>query len=293
MKSKGNRDSNVCSEASRESLMLDAIHDRSHEVNGTRKKGLNSMMAMTKQCAFLSLTLHWAFCIVLARGFAVQRFSLFARSPLFATTPRRSNDAVVVGSDVSSTETIDYIRNPIDHSILSDHEGIPITVDRMLATKPLRSDLMTRPGPGGRPLTYLSGDSVTRSLNDIFGYNQWNLQILRSDQTFSGEVDNPRGGKIWHVLYSTHVRITHLPSGCFREDIGCGDVMDRSVVVASQNAVKASVTDAMKRAARHFGDKLGNSLYDSEFNIQNAPRTLSEALDMYDEERSQAKFGRQ
>jgi DNA repair and recombination protein RAD52 len=27
---------------------------------------------------------------------------------------------------------------------------------------------------------------------------------------------------------------------------------------AIANALKASITDAMKRAARHFGDKLGN-----------------------------------
>jgi DNA recombination protein Rad52 len=240
-----------------------------------------------QQRSFLSLTLQWSFCILLTRGFSVPPFRYRRRTPLFAAAPRR-----IDVNDDPSTGTIDYIRNPVDHSILSDHEGVPITVDRMLATKPLRSDLMTRPGPGGRPLTYLSGDSVTRNLNDIFGFNQWNLQILRSDQIVCTEVENPRGGKQWHVLYSTHVRITHLPSGCFREDIGCGDVMDRSVVVASQNAVKASVTDAMKRAARHFGDKLGNSLYDSEFNIQNAPGTLAEALDMYDEERAQAKFGR-
>jgi DNA recombination protein Rad52 len=245
--------------------------------------GLDTMTVKGKRRLFLSLTLQWSFCILLARGFAVSQFKQHPRNHLCAAA---------VGKNDASTETIDYIRNPMDHSVVSDHEGVPITVDRMLATKPLRSDLMTRPGPGGRPLTYLSGDSVTRNLNDIFGYNQWSLQILRSDQTVCSEVENPRGGKMWHVLYSTHVRITHLPSGCFREDIGCGDVMDKSVIVASQNAVKASVTDAMKRAARHFGDKLGNSLYDSEFNIQNAPRTLSEALDMYDEERAQAKFGR-
>ena len=77
----------------------------------------------------------------------------------------------------------------------------------------------------------------------------------------------------------------YLPSGCFREDIGCGDVLDRSLVVAAQNAVKASITDAMKRAARHFGDKLGNSLYDSEFNIKNAPKTLREAFELYDREK--------
>jgi DNA recombination protein Rad52 len=182
----------------------------------------------------------------------------------------------------------DYVRDASDYSIMLDHNRIPITIDRMLATKPLQGDCMTRPGPGGRELTYMSGDAVTRNLNMIFGYNQWSLHIIKSEKTVCIEVDNPRasGTKLWHVSYSAHVRITHIPSGCYREDIGCGDVMDRSLVVADQNAVKASITDAMKRTARHFGDKLGNSLYDSEFNIRNAPKSLREALDLYDREKN-------
>jgi DNA recombination protein Rad52 len=183
--------------------------------------------------------------------------------------------------------SIDYVRDSSDYSIMLDHNGIPITIDRILATKPLQGDCMTRPGPGGRELTYMSGDAVTRNLNMIFGYNQWNLQIIKSEKTVCIEVDNPRAStKQWHVSYSAHVRITHLPSGCYREDMGCGDVLDRSLVVAEQNAVKASITDAMKRAARHFGDKLGNSLYDSEFNIRTAPKSLREALDLYDREKN-------
>ena len=182
----------------------------------------------------------------------------------------------------------DYVRDASDYSIMLDHNRIPITIDRILATKPLQGDCMTRPGPGGRELTYMSGDAVTRNLNMIFGYNQWSFHIIKSDKTVCIEVDNPRasGSKLWHVSYSAHVRITHIPSGCYREDIGCGDVMDRSLVVADQNAVKASITDAMKRTARHFGDKLGNSLYDSEFNIRNAPKSLREALDLYDREKN-------
>ena len=211
------------------------------------------------------------------------------------STGKRSNSrdnyvddsAGVVTAQLIQPTSSDYVRDPNDYSVMLDHNKIPITVDRMLATKPLQGDCMTRPGPGGRELTYMSGDAVTRNLNMIFGYNQWSLHIIKSEKTVCIEVDNPRasGSKLWHVSYSAHVRITHLPSGCYREDIGCGDVMDRSLVVADQNAVKASITDAMKRTARHFGDKLGNSLYDSEFNIRNAPKSLREALDLYDREK--------
>lgn len=71
---------------------------------------------------------------------------------------------------------VEWVRNT-DGTPLIDHRGRPITVDRMLATKPLRGELSTRPGPGNRKLTYLSGEGVTRTLNDIFGFDGWNLDI--------------------------------------------------------------------------------------------------------------------
>lgn len=52
----------------------------------------------------------------------------------------------------------------------------------MLATKPLKHELATRPGPAGRKLTYLSGDSVTRTLNDIFGFDGWCLEVKEKEK---------------------------------------------------------------------------------------------------------------
>ncbi len=60
---------------------------------------------------------------------------------------------------------------------LLDHTQNVVTVAKMLATKPLKHELATRPGPGGKKLTYLSGDSVTRTLNDIFGFDGWCLEV--------------------------------------------------------------------------------------------------------------------
>lgn len=46
----------------------------------------------------------------------------------------------------------------------------------------------------------------------------------------------------------------------------------------------------MKRASRHFGDKLGNSLYDSRFKASMAPTTLRQALDLHDLEYNKRTF---
>lgn len=175
-----------------------------------------------------------------------------------------------------------YVRTPSDGSILLDHNGKHVTVDRILATKPLRSDLFTRPGPGRRELVYLAGESVISSLNQVFGHDGWNLQVLETQQ-----VMREQAGDRWNVAYNAHVRITLVGSGTYREDYGTGDSMDRNLATALQMALKGSITDAIKRTARHFGDKMGNCLYRSDFNINDAPATLNEALDLYDEEHSE------
>lgn len=63
------------------------------------------------------------------------------------------------------------------------------------------------------------------------------------------------------AAYTSIVRLTHRKSGAYKEDCGAGDAIDKSMGSAIANALKSSVTDAMKRAARHFGDKLGNCTY--------------------------------
>jgi DNA repair and recombination protein RAD52 len=130
----------------------------------------------------------------------------------------------------------------------------PIPIAKMLATKPLRSELASRPGPGNKRLTYLSGDSVTRTLNDIFGFDGWCMEIKSTTREECVQDDKGR----YHVTYTAFVRVTHRRSGAFKEDCGSGDAVDKVMGVAISHALKASVTDAMKRAVRHFGDKLGN-----------------------------------
>jgi DNA recombination protein Rad52 len=148
---------------------------------------------------------------------------------------------------------IDYVYNPSDGSVLLDHNGRPISVDKLLATKPLRGELSTRPGPGNKKLTYISGDGISRTLNDIFGFDGWNLDItsVQREETMQNQ------GK-YTVVYTAQVRLTHKASGAYKEDCGAGDATDKSFATAVGHALKQSITDAMKRAARHFGDKLGN-----------------------------------
>jgi len=128
---------------------------------------------------------------------------------------------------------------------------------------------------------------VTKTLNDAFGYDGWCLDVKNTTREEPIKDDKGR----YHVAYIATVRITHRKSGVYREDCGSGDAIDRSLASASGNALKGAVTDAMKRAAKHFGEKMGNALYHDGFNANNAPPTLKDALNTLDIERAKSRFG--
>ncbi|CAB9513976.1 repair protein RAD52 homolog [Seminavis robusta] len=182
---------------------------------------------------------------------------------------------------------VEWVKNTLDGSVLTDHKGYPISVNRLLATRPLRAELSSRPGPGGKKLTYISGEGVTRALNEIFGFDGWNMEIVKTQREVCNKDDKGR----FHVAYTAHVRLTHKKSGTYKEDVGSSDSVDRTMGTAVSHALKGSITDALKRAARHFGEKLGNTLYVGDFTINKAPLTLRDALDFYDNERENTKFG--
>ena len=168
---------------------------------------------------------------------------------------KNNNSNVDGGSDPHhhnnlAAKQVQWVYNPADGSILKDHNNMPVSVDRLLATKPLRHELSSRPGPGNKKLTYLSGEGVSRTLNDVFGFDGWDLDI----QNVSREACTKDAKTSKHsVVYTARVRLTHKASGAYKEDCGAGDSTDRNFGTAISHALKASITDAMKRAARHFG----------------------------------------
>ena len=187
-------------------------------------------------------------------------------------------------------EEVQWVRNPSDGSFLLDRHGHPVSVGRLLATKPLNDELSSRrKRQGGKDLTYMAGSTVSMSLNHIFGQDGWKLEI-KDVQQVGKDFNNSK--RKFEVVYTAHVRLVHCLSGTYREEVGCCDSTDKSYVTAVGNAIKGSITDALKRSARHFGDKLGGALQNNRNLMRkDAPTTLQDALEMYDIERANSKFG--
>jgi DNA recombination protein Rad52 len=121
-------------------------------------------------------------------------------------------------------------------------------------------DVRTRPGPGGKKLTYMPGWQSVDLANKIFGFNGWSSQVISMRINFCRET----AAKRWNVCISCTVRVT-LKDGSFQEDRGNGSADNyKTESEALMLAEKEAVTDARKRALKNFGRRLGLSLYSDE-----------------------------
>ncbi|KAI9347314.1 Rad52/22 double-strand break repair protein [Obelidium mucronatum] len=121
--------------------------------------------------------------------------------------------------------------------------------------------LSQRAGPGGTKLVYICGNQVLSLANEVFGFDGWSHSIVSSEIDF---VDTSQDGSLVSLGVSTVVRVT-LRDGTSHEDIGYGRIENaRSKGTAFEKVKKESVTDAIKRALRSFGEVMGNCTYNNE-----------------------------
>ncbi|KAJ9644086.1 DNA repair protein rad52 [Coniosporium tulheliwenetii] len=125
--------------------------------------------------------------------------------------------------------------------------------------------ISTSPSAGGGKEHNLSAERVILLANEVFGFNGWSSVIRNVQIDFVDE--NQSTGQISLGL-STIVRVT-LRDGTFHDisqDIGYGHVENcNGKAAAFEKAKKEAVTDALKRALRHFGNVFGNCFDNREY----------------------------
>ena len=128
-----------------------------------------------------------------------------------------------------------------------------------LLEQPLNRKLVARRrGPSGDTLRYLEGHVVIQQANRVFGYGQWSSELAGPIEyrplTHGSEGSNGLG------IYSASVRVS--VRGCQpHSDVGTGAVADPTAE-GHDTAMKAAVTDALKRAFRFYGRQFGLGLYE-------------------------------
>jgi DNA repair and recombination protein RAD52 len=141
--------------------------------------------------------------------------------------------------------------------------------------KPLDpSRVLRRMGFRGQQLEYLPVHDVIETANRIFGFGGWQREIRRLEKVFEDETDG-----VYSVGYLCEYRIK--VGNIIHEDVGFGASSNQpDPAGAHEMAVKAAVSDALKRCFRAFGDQFGLSLY-RKHEVEEAPaggpRTATEA----------------
>ena len=153
-------------------------------------------------------------------------------------------------------------------------DGLPPVVTQALG-QPLDSTLVSqRKGRGGRVFDYLEGHVVIDQANRIFGYGGWGVELVGDVTLRRIETVDTQTGEVKVSLgYSAPVRVT-VAGALPRTDIGVHPVTEDNFD-GHDTAMKAAVTDGMKRAFRSFGPQFGNSLYGDQTPASGASRPQS------------------
>ena len=111
-------------------------------------------------------------------------------------------------------------------------------------------------GPKG---DYIEGWHCINELNRVFGFDGWSYTIELSLDALEKGKDS-KGNEQWQAAYTCICTLT--ATGVTRQDVGFGSGFAKQVGDAIEGATKEAVTDALKRAARTFGNIFGLALYD-------------------------------
>ena len=138
------------------------------------------------------------------------------------------------------------------------------------------ANVKTRRGTGNQPdLSYVAGFYVIGKANAIFGFDGWSTQVMETvcvSQPLPGEFnyEGRENRKGYFIAYTERVKVTiHFEGQDYahqeHEDVGYGeDINYSNPGQGHEKAIKEAVTDATKRALRHWGDQFGLELYDKE-----------------------------
>lgn len=122
--------------------------------------------------------------------------------------------------------------------------------------KPLPAGLVATRRESGKELSYIEGFDAINQANKVFGFDGWGSEVIDIDYR-----EVTRGEQVTGI-YMARIRIT-VEGWPAKMDVGVGLTAGFSPQ-AHETAMKAAVTDGIKRTLRQFGNQFGNSLYDKE-----------------------------
>jgi len=136
---------------------------------------------------------------------------------------------------------------------------------------PLPRDAIRTRKQAGTNLAYVEGWWVFQQLNELFGYDGWDTEIINLEQAeLTSYTKN--GRDMYRCSYVCHAKllvyfasiVTDDTDIVSKQDVGTGIGFSASAGDAIEGAAKEAVTDAYKRCARQLGNQFGLPLYDKD-----------------------------
>ncbi len=121
---------------------------------------------------------------------------------------------------------------------------------------------------GNISLSYIEGFDVIDTANKVFGFGNWDYAISSLTQVSQEQNHNQNFVVCYKAVVKLIVKDENHNKSIFRQDVGFGTGVSKTLADSHENAGKEAVTDALKRAMRSFGNQFGNSLYDKTKNHQ-------------------------
>ncbi len=149
-----------------------------------------------------------------------------------------------------------------------------------ILNQPLDASLIKhRPGAGGRQLSYIKGKTAIDTANRVFGHGKWGYKVLSRSLERTTDADGNLTGEFYTADIELSVSGADFP---FPGD-GIGIVVpprNGPIAEAHEKARKEAVTDALKRALRHYGSQFGNDLYDEDAYVDAGEGVLVKVKDV-------------
>lgn len=148
---------------------------------------------------------------------------------------------------------------------------------------------------GGTVLSYVEGWYIQDRLNQVFGFGNWDQEIITLDEVLPLQQIQKNGRDMYRCVYRCVMRLTLTPTYVqrdsdeedgkriytqdlvVREDVGTGSGFSSDPALAIDSAIKEAATDALKRAAKSLGNTFGLALYDkAQTNVKTLEETQAE-----------------
>jgi hypothetical protein len=134
---------------------------------------------------------------------------------------------------------------------------------------PLRSARVATRQQGGKTLSYLEAWDVKAHLTRIFGFGNWDLNMLEQEHVATRPYLNDAGKDMVEVVWMAKMMLTVRDNQgreiATHSEAAVGSASGPASMLGDHhdNALKTAASDATKRCAINWGTQFGLSLYDN------------------------------